>query len=184
MLRRQQNGHLMSIRSFENHHPSIADSAYVDPSAEVIGNVNVGEHASIWPGVVIRGDVHEIRIGPETNIQDGVICHCTSPKGEHPGWPLLVGARVTVGHGAILHACEIGDECLIGMRATVMDGAIVKAGAFVGANTLVPPGKILEGGFLWLGAPARKVRPLSEEEIVDIRESAAHYVRVATRHKG
>lgn len=172
-----------NLRSLGPTAPVVASTAYVDPAAVLIGDVEVGDHASIWPGVVIRGDVHSIRIGAETNIQDGAICHCTSPQGGHPGFPLLIGARVTVGHGAVLHACIIEDEVMIGMRATIMDGVVVESGAFVGAGSLVPPGKRLEGGFLWLGIPARRVRPLDEDERRQITESAAHYLRVKARYQ-
>lgn len=171
------------VRPLGGTTPEIAPSAYVDPAATVIGDVVIGADSSVWPGVVIRGDVHRIRIGAESNLQDGVVCHCTSPHGDHPGFPLIIGDRVTVGHAAILHACEIDDEVLIGMRATVMDGATVERGALVGAGALVPPGKRLEGGFLYLGAPARRIRPLTEEETRQISASAAHYVRVAGRHR-
>lgn len=172
-----------NIRALGDTTPVVAADAYVDPAAVLIGDVVVGENASIWPGVVVRGDVQSVRIGAETNIQDGAICHCTSAHGDHPGFPLIIGARVTVGHGAVLHACVIEDEVMIGMRATIMDGAVVESGAFVGAGSLVPPGKRLEGGFLWLGIPARRVRPLDDEERRQIAESAAHYLRVKARYQ-
>ena len=177
------DGRRPDVRPLGGVAPAVASSAYVDPAATVIGDVVIGADSSVWPGVVIRGDVHRIRIGAQTNLQDCVVCHCTSPHGDHPGFPLIIGDRVTVGHAAILHACEIEDEVLIGMRATVMDGATVERGALVGAGALVPPGKRLEGGFLYLGAPARRIRPLSAEETRQITESAAHYVRVAGRHR-
>lgn len=173
-----------NIRALGDLIPVLGPGAYVDPAAVLIGDVEIGANASIWPGVVVRGDVHKVRIGAETNIQDGAICHCTSPHGDHPGFPLLVGARVTVGHGAVLHACTIEDEVMIGMRATVMDGAVVESGAFVGAGSLVPPGKHVQGGYLWLGIPARRVRPLDAAEQAQIAESAAHYLRVKARYQG
>jgi len=171
------------LRRLGDTAPAIDPSAYIDPAAVVIGDVVVGADSSIWPGVVVRGDVQRIRIGAETNIQDGVMCHCTSPQDAHPGFPLTVGDRVTVGHAAILHGCAIDDEVLVGMRATIMDGAVVERGTLVGAGALVPPGKHLEGGYLYLGAPARRIRPLTDEESRNIIESAAHYVNVAARHK-
>ncbi len=167
----------MTIRAFKNITPSIAQHAYVDEDSVVIGNVQIGEHSSIWPGTVIRGDVNNICIGDRTNVQDGSMLHVTAPSSDNPdGFPLSIGNDVTVGHGAILHACTIEDECLVGMGATILDGAILKKNVFLAAGSLVPPGKILDGGYLWVGNPARRVRELTEKELQFFSKSAKNYV--------
>jgi carbonic anhydrase/acetyltransferase-like protein (isoleucine patch superfamily) len=133
--------------------------------------------------VVARGDVNTITIGARTNIQDGTILHVSHDSEFAPGgFPLVIGADITVGHQAILHGCTIEDRCLIGMAATVMDGAIVRSGAIVGAGSLVPPGKDLQGGYLWVGSPVRQARELRDEEKAFLDYSARHYVELKNRH--
>ena len=170
----------MNLRAFKGILPTLGARAYVDPAATVIGDVHLGEDSSVWPGTVIRGDVNHIRIGARTNIQDGSIIHVThdGPYTQPDGWPTIIGDDVTIGHGAIVHACTIGNAVLIGMGATVLDGAVVKDHGFVGAGAVVPPGKVVESGELWLGNPARPVRKLSEREIEQLYYSAQHYVRL------
>lgn len=173
----------MTIRPFEKHIPIIANSTFVDETALVLGDVIIGEDSSIWPMTVIRGDVHHIRIGDRTNIQDGTICHVTHYGEYNPnGFPLTIGDDVTIGHQAIIHACTIGNCCLIGMGSTILDNAIIEDNVMVGAGTLVSPGKVLESGYLWLGSPARKARPLNDEEIKFLKYSAQHYVNLKNRH--
>jgi carbonic anhydrase/acetyltransferase-like protein (isoleucine patch superfamily) len=173
----------MTIREFDKTLPTLGDNTYVDPTALVIGDVVMGEDCSIWPMTVIRGDVNKIKIGHRTNIQDGCVLHVTHPHETMPGgYGLQVGDNVTVGHRVILHGCTIGDDCLIGMGATIMDGAIVHPYTLVGAGSLVSPGKELEGGYLWLGAPVRKARPLTGEELQWIDYSAKHYVELKNRY--
>ena len=173
----------MSIRKYENISPTIAVSAYVDETALVIGEVTSDDDVSLWPMVVARGDVNTIQIGARTNIQDGTILHVSHDSEFEPGgFALRIGADVTVGHQAILHGCTVEDLCLIGMAATIMDGAIVRSGAIVGAGSLVPPGRELEGGFLWVGSPARRARALRPEEEGFLTYSAAHYVELKNRH--
>jgi len=173
----------MSIRKFESIAPRIAATAYVDATALVIGDVGIADDASLWPQVVARGDVNSIEIGARTNIQDGTVLHVSHDSNFAPGgFALRIGADITVGHRAILHGCTIEDRCLIGMAATVMDGAVVRSGAIVGAGSLVPPGRELEGGHLWVGSPARKMRPLRAQEKAFIEYSAAHYVELKNRH--
>ena len=169
----------MAVRTFENHIPQIADSAFVDDSALVTGNVVIGADSSVWPMCSVRGDIHSIRIGERTNIQDGSILHVTHDS-EHAvgGNPLLIGNDVTVGHRVVLHACTVEDLCLIGMGAIVLDGALIGMGAMIGAGALVPPGKQLEGGYLYLGSPVKRVRELSEKEQRYLKYSAEHYVRL------
>jgi carbonic anhydrase/acetyltransferase-like protein (isoleucine patch superfamily) len=174
----------MPIRSFEGSCPTIAASAYIDETALVIGRVAIGEDSSLWPYAVARGDVNEIVVGRRTNIQDGTIMHVASPgEGRPEGFPLIIGDDVTVGHQAILHACEIGHHCLIGMASTLMDGVQVEPYVIVAAGSLVSPGKRLSAG-LWVGAPARRVRDLREQEVALIEESARRYARLHRRHRG
>ncbi|MDH5470258.1 MAG: gamma carbonic anhydrase family protein [Gammaproteobacteria bacterium] len=173
----------MTIRKFENSSPAIDPTAYIDETALVIGEVTIAADVSLWPKVVARGDVNTISIGARTNIQDGTILHVSHDSEFAPGgFPLVIGADITVGHQAILHGCTIEDGCLIGMAATVMDGAIVRSGAIVGAGSLVPPGKDLQGGYLWVGSPVRQARELRDEEKAFLEYSARHYVELKNRH--
>ena len=170
----------MTIETYRSIAPRLGRDVYVHPSATVIGDVELGDRVSVWPGVVIRGDVNAIRIGEGTNIQDNSVLHVTHRSAADPrGAPLAVGSRVTVGHGVILHGCEIGDECLIGMGALVMDRAVVQTRVMLGAGSLVPEGKVLEGGWLYVGRPAKAVRRLTEGEIANLRASAARYRELA-----
>lgn len=169
----------MTIRSFKGIAPILGTGAYVDESAAVIGDVQLGEDASIWPMCSIRGDVNSIRIGARTNIQDGSVIHVSHGYSELPeGYATRVGCDVTVGHKVMLHGCTIEDLCLIGMGSTVLDGAIIRSNALLGAGSLVPEGKDLEGGYLWLGRPAKKMRALTEQELKWFEYSAMHYVKL------
>lgn len=173
----------MSIRKFENKFPQIHDSAYIDSQACVIGDVEIGKNSSIWPMTVIRGDVNFIKIGNDTNIQDGSILHVThKSEVDLAGGPLIIGNGVTVGHGAILHACEIGDYCLIGMGATIMDKCVIEHHAMIGAGSMVPPNKHVKSGELWLGNPAKKIRDLSDEQMQRLEYSANHYVKLKGKY--
>lgn len=174
----------MPIRRFESLTPRIATSAYIDPTAVVIGDVEIGADVSLWPNVVVRGDIHSIKIGDNTNIQDGSVLHVSHDSEFAPGgFPLAVGRAVTVGHMVMLHGCTIEDNCLIGMGSIIMDGARIQAGAMLGAGSLVSPGTIVEGGYLWVGRPARRVRTLTADEQRYLAYSAAHYVRLKNRHR-
>lgn len=173
----------MTIRTFENIAPTIAASAYIDDAATVIGDVHIGEDSSIWPMVTVRGDVNSIRIGSCTNIQDGSVCHVTHDSEFAPGgFALTVGNHVTVGHNVILHACTVGNYSLVGMGSTVLDGAVLQDRVMLGAGSLVSPGKELEGGYLWLGSPAKKIRPLTEHELNWLEYSANHYCELKNRY--
>lgn len=175
----------MTIRPFLDRHPVLAAGVYVDPAAQVIGAVSIGADSSVWPMAVIRGDVNSIRIGARSNIQDGAIVHVTHDGPYTPGGlATQIGDDVTIGHGAIIHACTIEDACLIGMGATVMDGAIVRRHGFVGAGAVLTPGKEVGSGELWLGNPARRVRLLTQEQIEALYYSASHYVRLKARYQG
>ncbi|KGO98197.1 gamma carbonic anhydrase family protein, partial [Novilysobacter defluvii] len=170
----------MNIRSFQGHEPVLGERVYVDPAATVIGRVELGDDVSIWPGCVVRGDVNYIRIGDRTNVQDGTVIHVShdGPYTQPGGFPTEIGTDVTIGHGAIVHACRIGNYCLIGMGARILDGAVIEDHAFVGAGALVAPGKVVRSGELWLGNPARMARKLSDAELEQLRYSAGHYVRL------
>jgi carbonic anhydrase/acetyltransferase-like protein (isoleucine patch superfamily) len=173
----------MSIRPFAGKTPEIAATAYVDESAVVIGDVKIGEDSSIWPMTVVRGDVHSITIGKGTNIQDASILHVTHDGKFSPGgFPLVVGDYVTVGHRVILHACTVGNYCLIGMAATIMDGAVLGDKLIIGAGSLVPTGKELEGGYLYVGSPVKRVRELNDKELEFLEFSANHYVKLKDQH--
>jgi len=150
--------------------PTIAEDVFVAETAVITGDVVVGKGSSIWYGVVMRGDVHEIRIGEDTNIQDNSVVHVTRDK-----FGCYIGSRVTVGHGAILHACRIEDDAFVGMGATVMDGAVVESGAMVAAGALVTPGKVVKKGELWSGSPAKFLRELTEKELAFFLVSAENY---------
>ncbi|MBO9880679.1 gamma carbonic anhydrase family protein [Xanthomonas sp. D-109] len=171
------------IRPYLDKTPQLGARVYVDPACTLIGDVVLEDDVSVWPGTVIRGDVNDVRIGARSNIQDGTIIHVShhSPFNA-AGYPTLIGADVTVGHGTIIHACTIEDLCLIGMGACILDGATVKKHGFVGAGAVVGPGKTVGEGELWLGNPARKARMLSDKEIESLHYSAQHYVRLKDRY--
>ena len=146
----------------------------------MIGDVVLGDNVSIWCGAVIRGDVNSIRIGTATNIQDNSVLHVSHKTERDPmGAPLMIGANVTVGHSVILHGCTIGDECLIGMGSIVMDKVMIEPRVLLGAGSLVPEGKVLSGGHLYIGRPAKLVRPLTDEELAYFSYSAEHYMKLA-----
>jgi carbonic anhydrase/acetyltransferase-like protein (isoleucine patch superfamily) len=173
----------MTVRNFEQWAPDIAESVFIDESAVVTGNVVIGADSSVWPMCSIRGDIHSIRIGARTNIQDGSILHVSHDSAFAPGGNALsIGDDVTIGHNAVIHACTVENLCLIGIGSIVLDGAVVQQGAMVGAGSLVTPGKVLEGGYLWLGSPARRARELNESERAFLRYSAGHYVDLKNRH--
>lgn len=158
--------------------PCVADTAFIAPGATVVGDVVVGPSSSVWYGAVVRADVAPVRIGRETNIQDGAVIHVA---GDRPQGT-LIGDRVTIGHLALVHACTIEDDCLVGMKACVMDGAYVERGAWIAAGALVTPGKRVRTAELWAGSPAKFLRALGPGDLEAIQASAAGYVRNALRH--
>lgn len=169
----------MSISAYRNISPTLGARVYVDPSAVVIGKVTIGEDSSIWPTAVVRGDVHSITIGARTSIQDGTVLHVTHDGPYAPGGrALVIGSDVTVGHRAVLHACTIGNACLVGMGAIVLDAVEIEDLVMIGAGSIVAPGKRLETRGLYVGSPARRVRDLQQGEIDFLTYSAAHYVRL------
>lgn len=166
------------ITRFKQFEPKIGQNVFVAPSADVIGRVEIGEHSSIWFGVVIRADVHHIKIGARTSIQDGSMVHVTHHKkaDESDGHPTIIGNDVTVGHKVMLHGCTIEDACLIGMSATILDGAVIGKESIVGAGALVTGGKVFPPRSLILGSPAKAVRTLEEAEVENLYKSARRYV--------
>ena len=175
----------MTIKTFEENAPNIHSSAYVDDTAIIIGKIEIGEDSSVWPMSVIRGDVNYISIGKRTNIQDASVLHVTHASEEYTtesGYPLIIGDDVTVGHKALLHACTIENLVLIGMGSIIMDGVIIENNTIIGAGSLIPPRKKLESGFLWMGSPAKKIRPLTDKEKQYLKYSAEHYVRLMQRY--
>lgn len=174
---------MSNIRPFNGVAPRIADDAWIDPTAVVIGDVEIGAGASLWPYVVVRGDIHRIRIGARSNIQDGSVLHVTHDSTFVPGGhPLEIGDDVIVGHKVVLHGCRIENHCLIGMGAIVMDGAVLESEVILGAGSLVPPGKRLAGGHLWVGSPARQARPLTDKERAHLHYSAENYAKLGRKY--
>ncbi|MPQ77234.1 gamma carbonic anhydrase family protein [Hydrogenovibrio sp. JE_KL2] len=168
----------MALRTYNSISPIIGKESWVDDSAVVIGKCELGENVSIWPNATLRGDVNDIKIGDRTNIQDGAVVHTTHESPLTKGSKCIVGKDVTIGHNAVLHGCIIEDESLIGMGAVVLDNAVVQKHVLVGANSLVPPGKVLESGYLYVGSPVKQARPLTEEEKAFFKYSAEHYVKL------
>lgn len=169
----------MTLRTYKSITPSLGAKCYVDPSAVIAGDVVLGDDVSIWPLVAARGDVNKIRIGARSNVQDGSVLHVTRKSAQNPeGFPLIIGEDVTVGHKCMLHGCELGSRILVGMGAIIMDGVIVEDDVFIGAGTLVPPNKRLESGYLYVGNPMQKKRPLKESEMAFLKQSAINYVNL------
>lgn len=169
----------MSLSPYLNTSPVLGNRVFLHPSCQVIGDVTIGDDSSIWCNTVLRGDVNRIVIGRGTNVQDLTMGHVSHKTAEKPdGSPLIIGDYVTVGHSVILHGCTIGNECLIGMGSIVMDDVVIPDHVMIGAGSLVSPGKVLEGGMLYMGRPAKAVRALTVEEIAHLRYSAEHYMRV------
>lgn len=169
----------MTVRSFSKNHPHIGNNVYIDETAVIIGDVTLGDHVSVWPTAVIRGDVEAISIGEGTNVQDGAVLHVSHAGDYSPqGHPLSIGNGVTIGHRAVVHACKIGNYCLIGIGAIILDGALIEDYVMLGAGALVPPGKKLESGYLYVGSPAKQARPLAEEEKAFLEYSCKHYMHL------
>jgi carbonic anhydrase/acetyltransferase-like protein (isoleucine patch superfamily) len=166
------------IRAYRGVVPKIAASAYIDPSAQVIGDVVIGEESSVWPNATIRGDVNHIRIGNQTNIQDNTVIHV-----EHDVYPTILGDRVTVGHSVTLHGCVIEDDCLIGIGAIVLNGAKIGRGAVIAAGALVPERMEVPPGSMVMGVPAKVKRALTSEEVERFRENAQNYVQYRATYR-
>ena len=165
------------LNTFLGKDPTIDPTAYVAPEATVIGDVRMGPRSSIWPGAVARGDINFIEIGEGSNVQDGTIVHLADD------YPVVIGKHVTIGHAAIIHACVIEDECLIGMGATILDGAAIGHHSIIGANALVTQNTIIPPGSMALGTPAKVVKTLTEEQQAGIKKWAEKYVLVAAAYR-
>ena len=175
--------HQASLQSFHSHFPQLAVGVYVHNSATVIGHVNLGENVSVWPGAVIRGDINFIKIGAGSNIQDCSVLHVNHQSIYDPaGSPLIIGNNVTIGHSVILHGCTIEDESLIGMGSIVMDKVVVQKNVLIAAGSLVPEGKVLESGFLYMGSPVKKIRALTADEQAFFMVSAQNYIQLKNEY--
>lgn len=171
------------VRRFQGQAPRLGERVLVDATAVVLGDVEIGDDSSIWPQAVVRGDVHSIRIGARTSIQDGSVLHVTHAGPFNPeGHPLHIGDEVTVGHSVNLHGCTLGNRILVGIGSTLLDGVVVEDEVVIGASTLVPPGKRLESGFLYMGSPCKQVRALKDSERDFFSYSADNYVKLKDAH--
>jgi len=173
----------MPLAAYLDIMPTLGTRVYAHASCQIIGDVTIGNDSSIWCNTVLRGDVNRIVIGQGSNVQDLTMGHVSHKTPDKPdGSPLLIGDYVTVGHSAILHGCMIGNECLIGMGSIILDDAVIPDHVMIGAGSLVPPGKVLESGMLYVGRPVKAVRELTPEEITYLRYSAEHYIQVKNNY--
>lgn len=173
----------MAVRTFKGVAPQLGERVYVDVAATVIGDVHLGDDASVWPGAVIRGDMHRIRIGKRSNVQDNAVLHITHASDFNPGgWPLIIGDDVVIGHRALLHGCTLGNRILVGNGAIVNDGVVVEDEVIIGAGCVVPPGKILESGFVYVGNPCKQSRALKDSERKFFTYSPANYVKLKDQY--
>lgn len=171
------------IRNFRGKQPKLGERVWVDDSAVIIGDVEIDDDSSVWPLVSIRGDMHQIRIGARTSIQDNSCLHITHASEFNPqGHPLTIGDDVTVGHMVMLHGCTIGNQVLVGMSSTLLDGVVIEDNVVIGAGSLVPPGKRLESGYLYLGSPVKQVRPLTEAELNYFHYACQNYVKLKNEY--
>ena len=172
-----------SIRPHRGIFPKLGQRVYVDPAATVIGSVSLGDDASVWPGAVIRGDMHSISVGARSNVQDNAVLHITHASDFNPGgFPLTIGDDVVIGHRAVLHGCTLGNRILVGNGAIVNDGAIIEDEVIIGAGCMVPPGKTLESGFVYVGNPCKQTRKLPDKERGFFPYSPANYVKLKNRY--
>ena len=172
-----------SVRKYQNTTPKLGERVFVDRSAVVIGDVELADDVSVWPLTVIRGDMHHIRIGARTSVQDGSVLHITHASDFNPGgYPLIIGEDVTIGHQAMLHGCPLGNRGLVGMKSMIMDGAVVEDEVIIAAGAVVTPGKVLESGYVYKGNPAKQARPISDKERKFFTYSAGNYVRLKDKH--
>jgi carbonic anhydrase/acetyltransferase-like protein (isoleucine patch superfamily) len=173
-----------NVRSYQGLEPRVAPDAWIDETAVVIGDVELGSQASVWPMAVLRGDIHRISVGAGSNVQDGAVLHVSHDSRFLPGGaPTIVHDRVTVGHQAVLHGCEVHDHCLIGIGARVLDRAVLRSRVMLAAGAVVPPGKVLQSGMMYIGAPAKPVRTLTDLELEYLDYAAVHYIELAVKHR-
>src|SRR5688572_18706455 len=172
------------ILPFNGKAPKIHSSAFIAPGCKIIGDVEIGEDASIWYNCVIRADVNRILIGARTNIQDGTVVHCDSDKDGNGGYPTIIGNDVLIGHMAMLHGCTLKDRAFVGLGAIVMDGCVIEGDAMLAAGAMLTPGKTIAHRQLWAGRPAKYMRDLSDEAVTGMRTGVEHYVHNAKAHMG
>ncbi len=172
-----------NIRSYLDTQPKIDSTCYIDDLSVIIGDVSLAENVSVWPFAVIRGDVNSIKIGRNSNVQDHCMLHVSHKNDSKPnGSPLIIGEDVTIGHHVTLHGCTIGNRVLVGINTVILDDVIIQDDVMIGAGSLVPPRKVLESGYLYVGSPVQKVRPLTEKEREFLPYSARHYIKVANNY--
>ncbi|OOE84974.1 gamma carbonic anhydrase family protein [Salinivibrio siamensis] len=165
------------LRAYKGMTPQLGERVYIDESSVLAGDITLGDDVSIWPLVAARGDVNHIQIGTRTNVQDGSVLHVTHKNAENPqGYPLIIGEEVTIGHKVMLHGCRIGNRVLVGMGTIILDDAVIEDEVLIGAGSLVPPGKRLESGYLYVGSPVKQVRPITDKERAYLARSAQNYV--------
>jgi len=169
---------MRNLYSYQGIVPTINDSAFIAPSADIIGKVTIGAKSGIWFNCTVRGDVNEIRIGERTNIQDNTVIHVAEL-----GQGTYLGNNITIGHSALLHACTIEDDAMVGNQACVMDDCLIEKGAFVAAGALVTPGKVVKSGEVWAGSPAKKLRDINDKDLEFFKINAERYVRLAQTYK-
>nr|WP_136250666.1 gamma carbonic anhydrase family protein [Ningiella ruwaisensis] len=175
----------MTIRSYKQKEPKSGSQVYIDESAVLVGDICVGDDSSIWPLVAARGDVNYIKIGKRTNVQDSSVLHVTRKSSTNPnGYPLIIGDDVTIGHKCMLHGCMLGNRILVGMGAIIMDGAVIEDDVFIAAGAIITPNKRAESGYLYVGNPAQKKRPLTTEERDFLKQSALNYVELKNDYLG
>ena len=175
--------HDVSIITLHGHTPRIHESAFIAPGCRIIGDVEIGEGASIWYNCVLRGDVNAIRIGARTNVQDGTVIHCDSDKGGMKGWPTIIEEDSLIGHMAMLHGCTIKTKSLVGLGSIVMDGCVIESHAMLAAGAMLTPGKTIESGQMWGGRPAKLMRELDPNWSAMNQLGVAHYVENGRHHK-
>lgn len=166
------------IYEFLKSTPQFDETSFVAPSADIIGDVTLGNESSVWFNVTIRGDVNYIQIGDRSNVQDNVCIHVMNQTG-----PTIIGNEVTIGHGAVVHGCTIKDRVLIGINATILDEVVIEPDVIVAAGSLVPPGKTLESGYMYMGSPAKKTRKLTVEELASIPKYATNYIKYSRAYQ-
>lgn len=175
---------MKSVRTYLGHTPKLGERVFIDPFALVLGQVELGDDCSVWPMAVVRGDMHHIKIGARTSVQDGAVLHITHASNYNPGgFPLIIGCDVTIGHKAVLHGCTVKDRVLIGMGAIVMDGAVIEEEVILAAGSIVPPGRVLKSGFVYRGNPAIEARPITEKERSFFTYTAKNYARLKDLHQ-
>jgi len=174
----------VTIAPFDGVWPTIHETAFIAPGCRIIGKVTIGAHASVWYNCVIRGDANTITIGARSNIQDGTVVHCDSPKPKRPdGFPTVIGEDVLIGHMAMIHGCTLADRSFVGLGSIVMDGCTLEEESMLGAGAMLTPGKVIKRRQLWMGRPAAYARDINDDQFTDMQRGVAGYVENARRHR-